>query len=491
MTSWDGTGCLVTLLLGCVATAPAQAPLVIISVAPSGPYADLTEVDLDGDGLLDLVFVLPGPPTSLETYLQKGDGTGFERGISLAFPKGVAAIALADLLPGPGHDVALLSARGVDVVGGDGDAAPVRWLEADLMFPVGFRGVPRHWGWGRDVNEDGHDDLLLPGLDRDLIALGGPEGRPKGSPKPLPHPVARQDLGRSRQGLLEHRRYRPRVEWARVLPGPPVPSWLEPHGLVALGLEGEEGFAPTPTVVFPLKPFSQEGLGLLSRTDVDLADLDGDGLADFLLTRTEARGGVVPERRTDLLIFLNRRKAPEATVPSQVILLPGVLSSGPDLLDLDGDGRLDLVLSTFAGDMKSELGRQILGRVRLDYHAYLGTGSSPPFPRSPTLTETDTLDLDTFETWDLRHRRLFGKDWTGDGRPDLVTVEVDEGKTTVRVRPATGSLSEGASEAFGEDGPSIGLADAALGYRQVSLGPGRPALRLRTAGGVAYVTPAR
>jgi hypothetical protein len=163
-----------------------------------------------------------------------------------------------------------------------------------------------------------------------------------------------------------------------------------------------------------------------------------------------------------------------------------VLSSGPDLADVDGDGLLDLVLSVFAGSLKGEIQRRLTGKVRLSYYVYLGSGKNPPFPRSPDLTIEDVVSTEVFEAWDLRHRCLLDRDWTKDGLSDLVRLEGDDEGVSVTVHTgskASGRLAFNAGPAF-----SHRYVGPVLGYRTVSLMTGRPAVQLLTPAGASFIT---
>ena len=474
------TRTLALLLLLATGGASAQS-LVGVEVDVGGPFDDLTETDLDGDGRDDLLFLMPGSPPFLQVRYQETEGQGFTRRTRWPIPPGTAALMIADVLPTPGHDVLLLSSLGVQVIEGTSKVGrPQPWLSAPLLFPPGYRRSPSHWGWGRDLDGDGRQDLVLPGIDQDMIVFGGADGRPRGAPVPLAQPRSRGTADRT-QGLLRIRRGRPRTSFAEASQGGAIPVWLEPDGLHVLPREGA-GFAAASVNLFPLSQGPPSGLGLLRRVDVDLEDLDGDGLADLCLTRTEARGQGVPERRTDLVLFRNIGKPnPD---PSQVILLPGVLSSGPHVADVGGDGNNDLLLSVFAGDLKSEVSRRLLGRVRLDYYLYLGTGTQPPFPRSPSLTLTDKVETATFETWGLRHRRMISDDWNGDGRADLVLTRSTGDRCRVEIRFAH---VPGEAYGFADKGMTFTWKGRVVRYKSTSIQPGKPAIRLETPTGVAYI----
>ena len=451
------------------------------------PYQDLTEADMDGDGRKDLFFALADPPR-WEIRLRLPGNAGFGPPRVIPVPDGVAAIALARVVPPAGYDIVTLAADGLAVIpgGAGGNGKPRPWCRVDLLFPPGHRGVPHHWTWGDDIDGDGRQDVFVPGLEGDLLVRGGADGKPAGPPERMPGPPTRVVRRRTGRGLVEVRRMRPRSELARLYSGASVPAWLGRDGLYAVP-RTPTGFA-APMNLFPLKARAQAGLGILRRTDVDLTDLNGDKVCDLVLTRTEAKGGTFPDRRTDLLFFKNTGQP--ARAPAQVLLLPGVLSSGPDVGDVNGDGIADLFLSVFAGDVKSEALRRMFGfRVTLDYHLYLGTGGArAPFPRSPTLSLSDKVDNRTFETWSLRPRRVLSHDWNGDGILDLVDFKADAKTCTVTV---TYGKTEAGRYELGDATTEFTWTGKVTGYGVVSMGEGAAAARLKTATGVVYVTAKR
>ena len=452
---------------------------VVVDVG--GPYQDLWEIDLDGDSRDELVFLIEEPKRHLLVYRQASDGNSFSKPTTWTVPAGCAAFAFADVVSPAGRDLLLLDHAGASVVAGNSTTgSPERWLDHPLLFPPGYSGTPAHWAYGRDVDGDGRQDLLLPGLETDLIVHGGKEGRPRSPVMPLLAPRSDATLSRT-TGSLGVRNARPRVALVDLQKGGPVPAWLGRNGLHCLP-RTETGFAAAPRLLFKTQEEAAAGLGLLRRTDVDLDDLNGDGLLDLVLTRTEARGGTVPERRTDLLFFLNEGSTNER--PAQILLLPGVLSSGPDIADVDGDGRSDLLLSVFAGDLKGEMSRRLFGRVTLDYHLYLGQKGARPFPRSPSLSLRDKVPNELFETWGRRHRKVVADDFDRDGRLDLVSFSPKKDRCTITIRPGRG---RGASFAFSDDGPSITVEAVVTSYTVVALAPQRPAARLKTKTGVIYV----
>ena len=459
--------------------------LGVMTAEIGAPYVDLTETDLDGDGRKDLLVSLAESPPRWRVLLQLPDRSGFASAIDVPVPEGISAIVIADVDRAPGSDIVLLSSTGVALLTGlltkaERGVLPIAKLE--LLFPKVGHVIPRHWDWGRDLDGDGREDLLLPGLDDDLL-LPGVEAAPYfGAPVRIAMPGTGR-LTRSGGGLVESVRRRPRVGFARVRPGAsPHPILLMPEGLAFIE-RGETGhFDSAPDVLFPNPAPVAGGLSLLRRLDLDLADLDADGLEDLVFTRTTASGRPLPKLRTDLVFHQNGRSKPRKA--TGLLLLPGVLSSGPDIADVDGDGLPDLFVSTFAGGASQQIER-LFGQIKLEYHLYLGTGESMPFPRAPVTSLVDRVPTEDFEIWGRRHRRLLGDDWNDDGRQDLVRIDRDDDRITVRIHAGLGR------------GKSFRFADAALAesslkrdaqsYGLVRLSKEGPAVRLKSRVRVDYL----
>ncbi|HYC78181.1 MAG TPA: hypothetical protein VEI02_11195 [Planctomycetota bacterium] len=398
---------LAALRLGAQELVVREAPL------PAGAV-DVLLWDADSDGRGDLLATAPGPRCVLRLRVEGGgfgsarvaaapaDADGFsaarapEGAPALAFdgPDGLRLLRLGDFR------------EGSDARGGDGAAPPP------------FR------GFAEDLDGDGAPDPLASRADG-AVLYGSRAGA-----RPIRLPTERRLAAGGGGGLVTATTRAPRATFARLRAGEaPRPAWFEGGALRALRGSAADGFGPDAEI---LARFSDEAPAeerVLERNEPRLADLDGDGIAEAVLGRVRTRAGALGGARTEILV---RRLGADA--PAQALLLPGVLSSGPDLRDLDGDGRLDLVATTFADDLASQLSRGLRGAVRLTAFVYRGAPGPASFRRAPDLALADDVPEAHFERWDLRHRLLFGDDWTGDGRPDLLAVKVERDRATATVR---------------------------------------------------------
>jgi hypothetical protein len=176
--------------------------------------------------------------------------------------------------------------------------------------------------------------------------------------------------------------------------------------------EGERGFAAEPGKVLDLSVLAGPD-GEIPR--FKLADVNADGLPDFLITRRSS--GV-----TDVHLF-----GRPLTDPPLRIKLPG-WSFSPNLADLDGDGKLDLIVpSTPDIGVSTAMSVMMTGALTVTNHIFLNTGDTDqPFKKEPDEARDLRVKMRLFVdlTGSIRaaHSVLVDVqgDFNGDGRKDLV-----------------------------------------------------------------------
>jgi hypothetical protein len=432
-------------------------PITVTHIDTGQPVIDFVLCDGDGDGVTDALFTTKTEPALW--VLARGAGQSFAPPLAVTIPDGCDGMLVR---PGRGGSELLLVRAGATSA-----VAKDAWKP---MPGARLRGgpAPPFLGFAQDQDGDGDGDPLLPEKDGFTLALST-------GPRIPVRPPARTERSAGVTGLLSERRRAPVVSFERLSAGgTPRPLYFANDELLALQGDLGSGFGPESDVL--LRVPSPRGESTLERTEARLVDVDGDGLLELVLARTKTQGAALTEVRTELLFF--RLGAGATGRPVQAILLPGVLSSGPDLQDVDGDGRLDLFLSVFGEELSQQLARRLTGRVKLDYLLYRGAKGAAPFERAPDWSETDAVPEATFLDWSLRHRFMIDDDWTGDGRPDLVVVTVDGGRTQVEVRESgnrDGKIDFARKPSFGASVPT-----AVLDHRLWALSAGTPAVISRT-----------
>ena len=331
---------------------------------------------------------------------------------------------------------------------------PADWTFKPLNIAVAstlYRGEPDSVAVvdvGRDVNGDETDDLVLPDYDGVWIALQGADGTFR-EPIKLPIPPSM----RAGNGVS-----------FTVPPMYPLDHDGDGRGDLAVQQDGElivfknatteaepesiavPGALTGPSAARPLNDDTP------SRTLRDLADHNGDGIADITISTAQGQGPM--EAETATLFHFGRRQG-AATVfdeePSSTIATGSI--GDIQLVDIDGDGREDVV--ALAGEFSvGKIAMAIMtGSISLDAAIYLmgddGFSEEPAATRKMKLGENSPGP--TFA------------DVNGDGRQDMVQVvedglEVALGEPTERLFPRRPFEVE-LEERFGDATPTNTVAE--------------------------------
>jgi hypothetical protein len=414
---------------GCIAlagAAPLEAsdradPFDVRLVASPGRTAAAELVDLDGDGRTDLLSVAmigipPRDRRELRVHFQREDGAlsdAPDRLLPLA--EGAAAYDLVDTADGPGRELALLRSDRVTLVAFPGREPRARDLETPAPTVAAVRderGLDRL----RMTREALPGRLLVPGLDELLVldlVQGGAVRLAAGArsnyfvpPRPGP------GLG---ENEVESFHDFPRVDVADADGDGRADLVLSNRFEVRVFLQGAAGeFAARPDRVLDVGRVSEEdlirGSGLVR---LRAEDFDGDARADLLVTHTA--GGFF-EARVRTTLHRNRGGTWDLAKADQEFVCEGCFTTY-DLLDLEGDGRLELVEARVPLGIlelvEVLLTRSIDAEVRI-----FGRGGALPFDPAPRVSTRIGIGL-RLEM--LEPRGFFPTlrtDWNGDGALD-------------------------------------------------------------------------
>jgi hypothetical protein len=391
--------------------------------------ADLT--DLDGDGRTDLLEVAfvglpPAEEREIRIRLQREDGSLPDAPDHVfALPAGAAAYDLARLPDRAGEQMLLLGSEGLSVLALEGARLARRELRVEGTRTLGSVPADRH-------------------LERLPLVWNGPEGGPL-----LRVPLfgelvlltasgetrARLDVGGradyfvpARLGpLLTESGVEVYFDWPRVTPGDAdgdgrldlIAATRREIRLFRQRPGG--GFTPAPDRILTLAPASeQEHVSGSGQVRVGVADLDGDGRADLLLSRTS---GGFAEAEARVSVHLNRNGSWDLEAADHVLV--GAKGwAGDQLADLDGDGVVDLVHVRVALSLL-ELVEALLTRA-LDLEIRVHRGRPGGFEAEPWVRRKLGLPI-SFETFRTRgFLPTFAADLNGDGYPDLLTSDGGE-----------------------------------------------------------------
>ncbi len=387
----------------CVAQQAARATAVQLQKGVA--YTGHIHVDVDGDGLKDLVLaVRESSPRrrAIQVHLQQPAEPPFVNEPSWApYPveADVVAFTFADVGPAKGRELVLFTPeRAVMVTRGEGGAVDYSVLfRHRIVWPAAERDAVLPLADARiDLDGNGSEDLLLPEPDGALL-VANPSGgdamrRFELSLPAWVSPIATAtngaagmngdslrvqfEAGDDEAGADE--RKRATTPLVTLLTRAPAPRVLDLEGdgtaelvavrnqrLHALALDGGNKAAQREL------PVPQDRLTLFDPSfDVQLVDVDGDRRLDLLLSSSASRNDEV-EVRMDL--YRTRADGTWPTKPDSR-LRTQTLARPPQLIDVDGDGTLDLVACTLRIDALRALTGGSDVSLEVQVNVFRGTG---------------------------------------------------------------------------------------------------------------------
>jgi hypothetical protein len=425
--------------------------------------------DADGDGMTDLVVTAAdGGARTLRLHRLRTDASfPAQPDFHMTVPPDVVAFTLFDVRPEPGKEVVLFTRNGIFSLTTTQENLQGN-LRRELTMPL-FPDLPDPerlpcWRMVEDVDGDGREDLLVVS-DGKLFALTAAADAKPGAPALrvlCSVPCLRTDgsarntkvtLGSagvtvaSRSGLSSlfpgARSSRPIFAGENLLQRDvsfEVPALFDWNGdgrrdVVSLDndavrvrlqdapghFEDDERTIPLPEV---LRAEESDRGGHRRHERLKLLDVDGDGRTELVLTRSQGRGS-----GGDHEFIVVRRGAdgtPEQT-PSALVKLSGMdVDYTP--VDIDHDGLLDLV----ANRIDVPTGLTSLANIRLDTGTYVFHGEKgATFDRDAIVKLERTFRPEQLTRVQESLVTNLGGDFDGDGLNDLVLTQID-GRVEIR-----------------------------------------------------------
>ena len=320
-------------------------------------------------------------------------------------------------------DVCLLTADGVSVLDPEtGDLDPV--LEIDNLYREHPARGPAHSDFVRDVDGDDLDDLVLPGFEGWIVARQTDDGFDEFVLDTLP-----------RMSVYENRViYEPRnpesgdvngdeLEDVMFLVDREFVSYLQqPAGAFMDTARVDPIAAPLATEAQRAEWDRDDGQVDQSALEIEeieaIRDFNADGILDLLTEKSISEG--VFDRRSELHVYLGQRKDGSLVYPPVAdgrIDLDGI-QFDPLIVDVDGDGLLDVVTSSTRLGLTRVVSALFSGRITIDLDVFL-MRSEGTFPGFADYNRRIKVEFD-LKTGLTRVPATRIADFDGDGRADLL-----------------------------------------------------------------------
>lgn len=421
--------------------------------------------DVDGDGLDDLVVATSRragrTERSIEVHLRRREGDAFVAAPDFSFelPNDVTAFAVGDVHEDPGSEIVLFTASGAFAwrPKGPEDSRFARLLSGSFLWQLADAHDVMAFEKGvRDVDGDGLADIVLPEPDGWRIAVqrrpaGGPASFATVSAPRIPQDQDGEDqpLG-SRRMQAKTKRNEVRIaitigsddaelpqDLVDVTESVPAPQFADFDGDGRADLlaqtsrdlcvwkqraDGTFPDAPDATYTLPVPADRERRLDVSYGSHV--ADVDGDRRIDCVMLAGDKRSDDV---RTQVLVYVQGKAgAPDPSsplfggkgLPTQLLRIGGFAGS-PDIVDVDGDGRRDLVLGSVRVDGALDVAK-VAGEGALDAEIYVFKNRGGAFNERPDLTFPVQVKAEGLRKSRREVTAEFFGDVTGDGVRDLL-----------------------------------------------------------------------
>jgi len=443
---------------------------VDVSLPVDGQLLAAEFIDVDRDGRDEVVLAVRTPAGARELRIHDFSGTALAREPrrTVRVLEDVIAWTFADVWEEPGRELVLLTRGGAFAL--DPNVERLRGnirrlVDTPLLYDVPDPLALPYWAY---VLPGGtREPLLLP--DRHGFALYGPgQGAAEPWQRGATWPAALSQVGtdpddeagRKRELEEDRRRNETRFE---VTVGEGLMPFLGESSTTTLASDGRVMRAPALIDIdgdgrldlllliedklrvhiggasgIPAEPTRIEDVPAYLRKgdqapSLRLVDLDGDGRLDVLATWTDKLDGFENvEWRVFVLLAQRERLFPSE--PNQVLRFEAA-SVRLDVGFVDGDKRPDLVVRTFTLPSKLALATGL----SFEFTHMFYSGARGGFERKPTLRQSRVFDENGVR--EVVANRRMSIDCSGDGLADLVEVGIDGQIVVKRLRKESGFFS--------------------------------------------------
>lgn len=420
-------GLLIALILA------STGPMELVVLKLPGRVTAVVPADVDGNGEKDLlVFWNQGfPPTtrSRVSVFRSVDGKVSSRPVQVrSLPKQTVAFDVGDVDADRRADVLLLCADGVWALGGnkDGTLSKKRRKVVAVMtvaaFPHEDR-IPRI-ALLADLDSRGRRGLLVPTVPIGPLALYEFDEKKGWFLRKVLRVPARMNVHTSAEDFRSARDFGAIFQIT-------FPRWSvsdqNGDGLLDLLFFSQDSvavFRVRPDGSFPSDPDLYRGFGLLDPDERvkrgvmvrgEAGDVNGDGRADLFFKKTT---GGISNMRTEARLYLALADGDYPEKPGYSVDREGHGASAR-LLDVDGDGRSDMVWPHVEMGLVNLIRMMLAGKLSLTYEVYLSKDGK--LSEAPSLEIPSALGINFRSAQELSGPYpVFGEDFNGDGTRDLV-----------------------------------------------------------------------
>lgn len=416
-------------------------------LAFKGRIQELQFWDLDQDGLWEAIVTHQGnigetPLRHLSLWFQRPDiGFPFHPDQTITLPRDAAALSIGDYAAEKGAEILYFTGDGVWYLPLDGrklSLTPRRLLILPTFFDFAQDDSATWWSFAQDVDGDGHADLVVPTPDAYKLFFQTEPGvfgrvltfRPRAVRK------ADRDVAGPLKGYLTFKKSLPRMLVKDFDGANGADLICQVEGQFQFFLQDlEHDFPPQPNGEFPLSFWKLERKKNSVETSTMLfEDLEGNGSLDMVVSYTEGEIGLFESISTRILVYMGQFGEPYLPKPQQQIHIRGI-SIAPMLSDVNGDGKLDLIVSSFRTDLMQGLRKALLDNFTITYYVYHFDSKAGKFSETPDIDQDVVVDSKMVEKGKGTPLARFDGDFDGDGRKDMLLArEVGDDQCELLVR---------------------------------------------------------
>lgn len=389
-------------------------------------------MDVDGDGHGDLLIVTgDGTRRRIQLHPMAADGTlPAAPSRTLDVPPEAAALIFGEHTAAPGMEVCFLARDGVYLLPLDGSPA-AKLIHARTFFQKPSATALPIWSYGTDLDQNNLWDFVLPtpdgyvlylqtepGVYGRIVRLEAAVGAERALDRAL-RPESAVRIEPMQPSALTVRRSLPRLFEADI-------DSDGRRDLTAFRGDRLHYYFQTPDGAFPTDASVTERVRSLRTTrgtDLDVVssaqfgDIDGDGNVDLIVGKVR---GAMDDVRSFITIHFG---SGYGIFREDYEFELGGVTGAPGFLDVDGDGRLDVVAGVTRADKFGKILEAVFGDVEIDYKIYQYRPDARGFDRL-SYQETLAVRKSAFNLG-ASERLEFRTDWDGDGVVDKIHIRPD------------------------------------------------------------------